>query len=403
MISLGTARLHQCYAVPQMVYRQKYKDRNGAPKVCRVFNYDFIFHGQRYRGSTECKNKTRAKAFEDDMRKRLERALSGLPVDQPETRIRTVSVALDDYQELYAVDHAAKSLALVKERGVHLRRLLSTEIAAGLTETRMQRYRKHRLDEGAGTRTIDMEVGILARAFGAKWSVWWPKLKPLDKGSEVGKVITSTDEPLILEAAAKAQSPYLFTYLVIAFDAGFRAGEIRHLKWDRFVIGSSCEESYVRTEKSKTEGGKHRAIPMEQRLWATMVHYRSWYESKLGEPKSSWYVFPFGNAPKLDPTRPITNIKKAWQRLKAKLKVDYRLHDTRHTLATAMAVAGVPEAKRRYLMGHVDENVIRRYTHLQAEDCRADLKKALASRRNTSGVPIVSPIDKPKTKKEPVQ
>jgi hypothetical protein len=43
-----------------------------------------------------------------------------------------------------------------------------------------------------------------------------------------------------------------------------------------------------------------------------------------------------------------------------------------------MAIAGVPEAKRRYLMGHVDENVIRRHTHLQAEDCRADLERALA-------------------------
>ena len=114
-------------------------------------------------------------------------------------------------------------------------------------------------------------------------------------------------------------------------------------------------------------------------------------------------MFPFGNAPKFDPTRPITNIKKAWQRLKAKLKMDYRLHDTRHTLATAMAVAGVPEAKRRYLMGHVDENVIRRYTHLQAEDCRADLERALATRRTAIEVPPVSPPVSPKTSKEPLQ
>ena len=36
-------------------------------------------------------------------------------------------------------------------------------------------------------------------------------------------------------------------------------------------------------------------------------------------------------------------------------KTNYRLHDARHTLATKMAIANVPEAKRRYLMGHVDE------------------------------------------------
>lgn len=100
----------------------------------------------------------------------------------------------------------------------------------------------------------------------------------------------------------------------------------------------------------------------------------------------------FSNRQKpVDPTRPATTLKSAWQAVKRHLKVDYRLHDARHTLATAMAVAGVPDSKRQYLMGHVDENVIRRYTHLQAEDCRADLEKALATRRNSSNVPTVSP------------
>jgi len=127
---------------------------------------------------------------------------------------------------------------------------------------------------------------------------------------------------------------------------------------------------------------------MDQHLWAAMTHYRSWYESKFGTPQPAWYVFPWGTRKREDPTRPIVNIKKAWQRLKAKLKVNYRLHDTRHTLATKMAIAGVPEPKRRYLMGHVDEKIIQRYTHLQAEDCRADLERALAV---SSRVPTVSP------------
>jgi integrase len=376
------------------VFRRSYKGKNnGDTQTCSVYNYDFIFHGQRYRGSTDCTTKTRAKAFEDDLRKRLERGLAGLPVEEPKLRVRTVTVALDDFEQHYAVDHAPKSLALVEERGVHLRRLLGTEIAAALTDVRVQAYRSQRLAEGAGTRTIDMEVGILARAFGAKWSVWWPKLKPLDKGSEVGQVITPADEPRMLEAAAKSKSPYLHAYLTVQFSTGFRPGETRQLKWDRFVIGPNYQESYVRTGESKTEGGRNRDLPMDQRLWATMVHYQAWYQSEFGEPRPNWYVFPFHGMKRnhTDPTRPTTTIKKAWQALKKELKINYRLHDTRHTLATAMAVAGVPEAKRRYLMGHVNENVIKRYTHLQAEDCRADLERALSMRENSGRVPTVSP------------
>jgi hypothetical protein len=65
-------------------------------------------------------------------------------------------------------------------------------------------------------------------------------------------------------------------------------------------------------------------------------------------------------------------------RLKVKIKIQYRLHDTRHTVATKMAIAGMPEAKRRYLIRQVSENVVWRYTQLKAENCREDLECALA-------------------------
>ena len=136
-------------------------------------------------------------------------------------------------------------------------------------------------------------------------------------------------------------------------------------------------------------------IPMDEQLWTALSRHQSWYLDNLGAVRPEWYLFPsFGKARKpSDPSRPATTIKTAWQRVKKDLNIDYRLHDTRHSVATALAVAGVPEAKRRYLMGHVDEGVIKRYTHLQAEDCREDLERALKLRRSSSGVPTVSTVE----------
>jgi integrase len=381
-----------------MVYRRKYKDKNTGQMVrCEIYNYDFLFHGQRYRGSTDCTSKTRAQAFEKDFRERLERALAGLPTEKPDGRVRTVSAALNEYEAHYGVDHAQNSQRWVKDRGAHLRRLLGTEIAATLTEKRLQEYRRKRLEEGDGPRSIDMEVGVLARAFGIKWSTWWPHLKRLDKGSKVGQVISHADEPRILEHAAKSGNPYLYTYLAIAFSTGMRPGENGQLRWERFRIGASRRESYVRVGVSKTEAGEDRVIPMDERLWTAMTLHQSWYSENVGKIRPEYYIFPFRKRGQIDLSRPATAmVKKAWRALKMELKIDYRLHDTRHTVATAMAVAGVPEAKRRYLMGHVDENVIRRYTHLQAEDCREDLERALNLRRTSSEVPTVSPTVKRK-------
>ena len=85
-------------------------------------------------------------------------------------------------------------------------------------------------------------------------------------------MITAKDEPRILEWAAKSRSPYLYTDLMIAFSTGMRPGAVRLLRWDRFVSGDSHRERYVRVGDSKTEAGEDRAIPMDQRLWAAMVH-----------------------------------------------------------------------------------------------------------------------------------
>lgn len=61
--------------------------------------------------------------------------------------------------------------------------------------------------------------------------------------------------------------------------------------------------------------------------------------------------FPFGKPQPSDPTRPITNISSAWNALRKAAGVQCRLRDLRHTAATKMAEAGVPESTMLALMG----------------------------------------------------
>ena len=95
------------------VFKRTYRDPvTGETKKTKTYSYDFEFAGRRYKGSTKCTGKTRAEKFLEDMRKRLERALAGVPTDKPESRILTVRTALCEYRDLYAKTHAPKSAPL---------------------------------------------------------------------------------------------------------------------------------------------------------------------------------------------------------------------------------------------------------------------------------------------------
>jgi integrase len=63
-----------------------------------------------------------------------------------------------------------------------------------------------------------------------------------------------------------------------------------------------------------------------------------------------------------DPTRPVTDIKRAWGTVRAKSAVKCRFHDLRHTVATGMAEAGVPESTMLAILGHVRRAMLERYS-----------------------------------------
>ena len=76
------------------------------------------------------------------------------------------------------------------------------------------------------------------------------------------------------------------------------------------------------------------------------------------------YLFPFcENTKPTDPTRPVDDFKKGWQTVRTGANVKARFHDLRHTYVSRLAESGAPESVIRKIVGHIDETVLRRYTH----------------------------------------
>jgi len=82
---------------------------------------------------------------------------------------------------------------------------------------------------------------------------------------------------------------------------------------------------------------------MNPELFEVLSIHSAWFTNRFKETKDADYLFPWGSPFPTDSARPATTIKTAWENLREEAGVSCRLHDLRHTAATKMAEAGVPE------------------------------------------------------------
>jgi integrase len=292
----------------------------------------------------------------------LERAFAGLPTENRSNRASTVKDLLKAYQNGYRVNHRLKSIAWVKERAVHVARLLGGILMSDVTEERIRSYMEVRLQEAAGRRTVNMELECLSRAIGRTWRELWPRVKRLEEPTDAGRALSDQEELALLEAAAKSRSRFIAPFLRLALLTAMRYNEIRTLTWAQVDF----EARTITVGRAKTEAGAGRMIPMNADLFGTLSMYGSWYARALNGIRPEWYVFPFSSRVKpTDATRPTTTVKTAWEAVRKAAGVACRFHDLRHTTLTKLAEAGVPESTMLALAGHMSRAMLERYSHIR--------------------------------------
>ena len=331
--------------------------REGSPN----YYYEFVLGGKRVRESANTTSKTLAKEAERIRRRELEKMLAGVPVEQRQRRIRSVSDAVKEYLESFSTSHREKTTVNAKCRLAHVVRLLGSTLLPDLTDKAVMRYFSARLAEGVSGRTVNMEVGDLSRAIGAHWSVLWPKLRKLDERTEVGRALSPEEEERLLSVLNSTKSELGQTFVRTALLTGMRYSEILELTWDRVDVAKRI----VTVGRAKTAAGTGRQIPMNNDLYVIMQTHADWYTGKFGECRSEWYLFPFGSPTPIDPARSATTMKTFWGTVRQRGGVQCRFHDLRHTVATKLAEAGVSEGTMKALLGHMSRAMLERYSHIR--------------------------------------
>src|SRR4051812_34297647 len=114
----------------------------------RLYHFEFVINGRRYRGSTGTANKPEAIAEERRQRERLERSYS--QVLQEETREqqrKTVEQAADEFLEDYRTKH--RSATYAEYALGHVKSLLGDRLIVEITPKVIKGYQTSRLKEKA--------------------------------------------------------------------------------------------------------------------------------------------------------------------------------------------------------------------------------------------------------------
>lgn len=245
---------------------------------------------------------------------------------------------------------------------------LSSELAAA--------YRDHRLAAGKSNNTVRIELALLSNLFTVAIQEWGLGLthnpvaairKP-SPGKGRDRRLSADEEIRLLDAVSRHSNPMLGWIVRIAIETGMRQAEILSLR----VHDVDLQSRVARL--SDTKNNSARTVPLTIAAAATL---RAAIDTPL-RPRGTDLVF-FGE-PGLDGTRRPYQFAKVWNGVKEDLGIqDLHFHDLRHEAVSRLVELGLSDQEVASISGHKSMQMLRRYTHLRAEDLVAkldNLKKA---------------------------
>ena len=242
-----------------------------------------------------------------------------------------------------------------KVEAIRIRKLMRDPIAATkfgyLKPSHLIKYRNGRLKEVSAS-TVKKEINILSHVFETAIKEWdmpingnpvrlisKPKEnKPRDRRLENG------EEARLLGSCGQSKNPYLLPLVILAIETAMRRGELLGLERQHLKINNRT--AYL----PMTKNGDSRTVPLSRRAITTLNELPVHLSGK---------VFPLSE----------TALRGLWSRAcrRAGL-VDLHFHDLRHEATSRLFEKGLNIMEVSAITGHKDLKMLKRYTHLKAED-----------------------------------
>jgi integrase len=163
-----------------------------------------------------------------------------------------------------------------------------------------------------------------------------------------------------------AKHVWLRGFLAVAYNFGFRKGELLGLK----VRQVNLKDRTIQLLPGTTKNDKGRTVSMTEDVYQRLALC-----VKGKDPDDALFTWQDGS--------PVRDFRVTWSRMTKAANVPILLHDFRRSAIRNMIRAGVPEKTAMRISGHVTRSVFDRYD-IGSEEDLVDTAKRLEDRKNAA-------------------
>ena len=310
-----------------------------------------------------------ARGTEDEM-------VRGVHIRRTEPERLTLNRALDRYLREVTPTKRASTQEAEHKKARALRALLGNYSLAAITPDVVAHYRDARLkvvSKSTGRSiqpaTVRLELALLGHLFTVASREWRlglstnpvTMIRRPSPGLGRNRRLTGDEERRLLEVCDAHSNPMFGWIVRLALTTGMRQGEIISLRADQVDLDRRV------ARLTMTKNGSARTVPLSTPAVAVLRNALTCplrHESPL--------IFP--GEPGRDGVRRPYTFNRTWTiALRAAGIEGLRFHDLRHEAVSRLVERGLTDQEVSAISGHRSMQMLKRYTHLRAEDLAAKL------------------------------
>jgi integrase len=270
----------------------------------------------------------------------------------------TVRAALERYSK-EVFPRLAQSGQCEVSRARRLINALGELSLTALESSHVATYRDRQLHAGAAPQSVKHDLGLLGRVLKhcvIDWGI------PLTRGIVTNQVrkpalpsgrdrrLVDDEETRLLDSAKKSKSKEIGSIIIIALETAARRGEIAAMTWEHINLARRTWHI------PHTKNGTPRTVPLSSRAVETLQELPRRIDGGV------WAL------------QRADGITQAFDRIRQQAGINgLNFHDLRHEATSRLFEKGLNIMEVASITGHKDLKMLKRYTHLRAEDLATKL------------------------------